>query len=317
VLVCACSVYETSPNADSAHAAGAAGEDGGHVAGAGAGNGAAPSSAGTSSGGDAAAAGTPGESGAPGEGGSPEASHAGSTNGGASSDAGTSPGTGGASGAGGSANPTRVLELLDDMEDSDAFVVASKGRNGHWDVSNDASSGATQTPLAAAFSMAELTDAARPDSHFAAYTQGVGFKDWGAYMTVSMRTWPKYEETPVYDASAYSGISFYAKVGAGSDATLRVRYIGAQTDPRGGQCTVGGSVDAACYDHFFASIKLSQDWQRVELLFADFQQAGVGKTFPKIDLTGMYALDFFFPGRKTTSGNAFELWVDDLSFIVK
>ena len=30
-----------------------------------------------------------------------------------------------------------------------------------------------------------------------------------------------------------------------------------------------------------------------------------------------YALDFFFPGRKTTSGNAFELWVDDVSFIVQ
>jgi hypothetical protein len=211
--------------------------------------------------------------------------------------------------------PALTLELLDDMEDGDAFVVGADKRNGHWDVSNDATVGATQTPAPAAFAMAELSDPARADSHFAAHTQGSGFKDWGAFMTVSMRTWPTYDETPTYDASAYSGISFYAKAGAGSDLGLRVRYIGAQTDARGKQCTPGGTIDTACYDHFYADVKLSHDWQRIDLSFAKFHQAGVGKSFPAIDLSTMYALEFFFPGRKTANGNAFELWVDDLSFI--
>ncbi|HVY29083.1 MAG TPA: hypothetical protein VHB79_21140 [Polyangiaceae bacterium] len=264
------------------------------------------------------------DAGMPGDGGAPNPSGASGSAPRGGESAGPGPGgapEGGGSGGGGTggsgAPPERVLEPIDDMEDNDAFVLASNGRNGHWDVSNDATASATQAPPAAAFTMAELVDASRPESHFAAYTQGAGFKDWGAYMTVSMRTWPDYAQTPVYDASAYIGISFWAKVGAGSDTSLRVRYIGGQTDPRGGVCMASGTVATACYDHFFAPVKLSQDWQHVELLFKDFQQAGVGMSFPSIDLTKMYALELFFPGRKTSTGNAFELWVDDLSFIVQ
>jgi hypothetical protein len=223
----------------------------------------------------------------------------------------------GASGAGGVPPQELVLEPLDDMEDGNAFVLAADERNGHWDVSNDGTMGATQTPPAAGFVMAEIAESARPDSHFAAYTQGGGFKGWGAILTVSMITWPDYAQTPTYDASAYGGISFYAKAGADSDSALRVRFVGAQTDDRGGQCTPGGDITTACFDHFFADVKLSQEWQRFDLGFADFRQAGVGKKFASIDLDTMYALEFFFAGRSSASGNAFELWVDDLAFVLK
>jgi hypothetical protein len=213
--------------------------------------------------------------------------------------------------------PELVFEPLDDMEDGNAFVLAADGRDGHWDVSNDATAGSMQAPPAASFTMAELLDATRPDSLFAAYTKGSGFKGWGAIMTVSMITWPEYEATPTYDASAYAGVSFYAKAGASSDLALRVRYVGAQTDARGGHCTPGGSLATACYDHFYKDVKLSQQWQRFDLPFVEFKQAGVGMKFPSIDLATMYALEFFFPGRSATSGNAFELWVDDLAFVLK
>lgn len=213
--------------------------------------------------------------------------------------------------------PELVFEPLDDMEDGNAFVLAAGARDGHWDVSNDASAGSMQAPPAASFTMAELLDATRPDSHFSAYTKGSGFKGWGAIMTVSMITWPEYEATPTYDASAYAGVSFYAKAGAGSDLALRVRYVGAQTDARGGQCTPGGSLATACYDHFYEDVKLSQQWQRFDLPFVEFKQAGVGMKFPSIDLATMYALEFFFPGRSATGGNVFELWVDDLAFVLK
>lgn len=218
-------------------------------------------------------------------------------------------------GAGGVPAEAPRFELIDDMEDGDAFIVSAGERNGHWDIANDGTPDATQRPPAAGFVMAELMPNERPNSAFAAYTQGAGFKDWGAFMTVSMRTWPVYEETPVYDASRYSGVAFYARAGAGSDLNLRVRYIGAQTDARGGECTPGGSIETACYDHFYADVKLSHTWERYELWFADFRQAGVGKSFPSMDLASMYALELFFPGRETASGNAFELWLDDLAFV--
>jgi hypothetical protein len=223
----------------------------------------------------------------------------------------------GASGDGGAPQVVYELEALDDMEDGNAFVLSNDDRNGHWDVSNDGSPSGSHTPPAANFVMAELLDPSRPDSHFAAYTKGNGYKGWGATMTVSMITWPVYAETPPYDASVFAGISFYAKAGVGSDLGLRLRFVGAQTDDRGGQCIPGADVATACYDHFFRDVKLSQAWQRFDVLFADFKQAGVGKKFDSIDVATMYALEFFFPGRSTASGNAFELWVDDLAFILK
>jgi hypothetical protein len=309
-----CSVYEsglitTSERADES------GGTGGKPSGA-SGDGADAAASGASLGGKASDGTTSGgkASGASGESASTQAGSAGEGAASAGRGGGEMGAQAGAAGAGGGTVPVQlVLEPLDDMEDGNAFVLAAGERNGHWDVSNDGTPGATQAPPAASFVMAEITDGARPDSHFAAYTQGSGFKGWGAVLTVSMITWPDYAETPTYDASAYAGISFYAKVGAGSDTTLRVRYVGAQTDDRGGQCTPGGDITTACFDHFFRDVKVSQEWQRFDLLFSDFRQAGVGKQFPSIDLQTMYALEFFFPGRKSTAGNAFELWVDDLA----
>lgn len=304
LLCAACSVYENglvgtgAPLDDNGGSAGKVGATGGDAsAGSTAGG---TSNAGTAGNGSA----TPG-----GVGGSPPAT---------AGDAGAkASGEAGAGNEGGAAPIVYELEALDDMEDGNAFVLSEDDRNGHWDVSNDGSASGSQTPPAANFAMAELLDPARPDSLFAAYTQGSGFKGWGATMTVSMITWPVYAETPTYDASAYAGISFYAKAGVGSDLTLRLRFVGAQTDDRGLQCTPGGGVTTACYDHFFKDVKLSQAWQRYDVHFADFKQAGVGMKFASIDVATMYALEFFFPGRSTVSGNAFELWVDDLSFILK
>jgi hypothetical protein len=306
-LCAACSVYESSLFSSGAPLDGDAGK-----ASSGGTSGAANTANDAGKSGDAS---HPGEAGTASLGGGGSSANTGNTSGGRVTSAGT-PAMEDGAGAGGAANEV-ALELLDDMEDGDAFVAAGDNRNGHWDVSNDATLGASQSPTPAAFAMAELLDPSRPTSHFAAYTKGSGFKDWGAFMTVSMRTWPDYDKTPVYDASHYRGISFWCKAGVGSDLSMRLRYIGAQTDARGGQCTPGGSIDTACYDHFYADVKLSQQWQKIELMFADFHQAGVGKTFPSIDLTSMYALELFFPGRKTASGNTFELWVDDLSFIVR
>jgi hypothetical protein len=305
-LCAACSVYDSSLLGAAAPIENGAGTDNkDHVSG---GDGSAGLAQGAAPGGNAGSAGAPSQGGSAGS--------ATSTAGESGSAVVSSAGSGGDAGSGG-VDPELRFEPLDDMEDGNAFVLSAGERDGHWDVSNDATIGGTQTPPAASFSMIELVDAARPDSHFAAYTQGKGFKGWGAVMTVSMITWPDYEATPTYDASAYAGVSFYAKAGVGSDLTLRIRFVGAQTDARGDQCTPGGTLATACYDHFYEDVKLSHDWQRFDLKFADFKQAGVGKKFPSIDLATMYALEFFFPGRSTASGNAFELWVDDLAFVLK
>ena len=220
---------------------------------------------------------------------------------------GSSGGTTTASGGGGSSNV--ALDLIDDMEDDDNMILNVEGRSGVWDTFDDSTPGATQLPATGQFEMKLLDVAPHQNDRYSAYTKGSGFTAWGAFMTVYMKA-----DLSAYDASAFSGLAFYARIGAGTDSTMRVRFVGSDTDPSGGQCDPNGSVQTACYDHFLQDVTgLSHTWSHYELYFVDFHQTGVGKQFPSIDLRHMLSLDFLFPGE--TSGNNFELWVDDLAFI--
>lgn len=219
------------------------------------------------------------------------------------SNTGGNPGTGGLGGA-----PS--YEPIDDMEDNEPTILPRDGRNGRWNVYNDGSAG-TQTPSPDFSTMHELMDSAPElDSSYSAYTSGGGFSTWGAVLNVSMRSWPTYEETPPYDATAYSGMAFYAKVGADSTSSIRVRLVTTDTDPRGGNCLESGDTSELCFDHFAHSVTLSTDWQFVELSFDDFVQSGSGKQFSKPALDGLYSLEFV-----VSAGTDFELWVDDPFFI--
>jgi hypothetical protein len=220
---------------------------------------------------------------------------------------GSSGGTTTASGGGGSSSV--ALDLIDDMEDDDNVIILVEGRSGVWDTFDDSTPGAMQLPATGQFEMKLLDVAPHQNDRYSAYTKGSGFTAWGAFMTVYMKS-----DLSAYDASAFSGLAFYARIGAGTDSTMRVRFVGSNTDPSGGQCDPNGSVQTACYDHFLQEVTgLSNTWSHYELYFVNFHQTGVGKQFASIDLRNMLSLDFLFPGE--TSGNNFELWVDDLAFI--
>ena len=281
--------------------AGAGAADGGETSDAGAHQGGAQQggSAGTSTGGSAGA----------------NAGNGGSTanNGGS---AGVAPG-----GTGGGAGAVVVdPNLIDDLEDNDKSVLAINNprRDGTWDTGNDGTATGTQVPAPFMFTPT-LIGASPPhaDDKYAAYMKGSGFTSYGAYMNVSMRSWAIYNDTPVYDASAYKGITFWAKVGSGPTITkaLRVRFISADTDPRGKKCKVTTDVpapthDQLCYNHYFYNQTLSTTWQHYSIAFSDFLQAGDGMVNPSIDLAGMYGLEFYF-----SQGNDFEIWIDDLAFV--
>ncbi len=211
--------------------------------------------------------------------------------------------TGGASPTGGLGGQATTLELIDDLEDGNVLIKASHGRTGNWDIANDGTG--TQTP--SPFSISAGTGA--PPSDKGAYTAGSGFSTW-ASLNVSMRSGGL-----AYDASAYSGLSFRAKVGSGSSSTIRVRVVTGDTDPRGGICKDPSDVPTPdpsefCYDHFFAEIDLTESWATYEVFFTDFGQSDTGMSFPSIDLAHVYQLEFYFDQPDTI-----ELWVDDLSFI--
>ena len=245
-------------------------------------------------------------------------SSTGSSGGGGDSGRGGVSGAGGASGSaggiGGSSN-TSNLDLIDDLEDGNAAirVIAQPARNGVWDTSNDMSAGGVQSPPPSMFTPVALGSAVPyAGDRYAAYTRGSGFTNYGAFMNVTMRSWPDYSQAPTYDASGYLGLSFWAKVGPSSTKTLRVRFVSADTDDRGGRCSKTGPVEQVCYNHFYLDLPLTTSWQRHQIRFADFAQTNTGKIFPAIDLAEMYGLEFYF-----LTGATFEVWVDDLSFIRK
>ena len=282
---------------------------------------------GTAGGGGTAGAnlvdGAAGDAGDAGEGpGLSSAGRAGGLNqgGAANSGAGGNAGKGGSAGISGIAGaPVVDPNLIDDLEDCDngILIFNNPRRDGIWDTGHDPTVGGVQTPAQYMFKGTLLgKDAPYPADKCAAYTKGSGFTSYGAYMNVSMRSYADYAKTPVYDASGYKGLSFLAKAGSTAAKKMRVRFISADTDPRGGKCKLSTdkptpSQDQLCYNHYFAVVTLTAAWQTIQLDFSgDFAQGGDGMTNPTIDLAGMYGLEFYFD-----PGTSFEVWIDDLKFV--
>lgn len=262
-------------------------------------------------GGDMGGATTGGDASTGGKGGNPSGGSGGAVSGGmgGETESGGS-GTGSESGTGG-ATPSSALEMIDDLEDNEPGIIPFKMRNGRWNIY--ASAGEDPPEPGADFT--EMTDVSSDPPHgesaFAATMKSGGHSEFGAVLNVTMRSWPNYEETPTYDASSYTGLNFYARVGSGSSKTLRVRLVTGDTDPRGGECLTEGDIGELCFDHFLYPVTLKESWQRYEIAFSDFGQTGAGKQFDNLALDRLYTIEFHMPG----SGD-FELWVDDLQFVL-
>jgi hypothetical protein len=129
-------------------------------------------------------------------------------------------------------------------------------------------------------------------------------------MNVSMRAVANYALTPVYDASSYKGISFLAKASTTSSKIMRVRFVSGDTDPRLNKCTVPGTSETACYNHYYTTVTLTTAWAVHSVDFSSFVQGTNGMMNPSgIDLKEMYGLEFYFDPPSN-----YDLWLDDLSF---
>jgi hypothetical protein len=263
---------------------------------------------GATSGGGAGATGGAPDGGTAGRGTGGGGSRATGGSGGASSSGGAAGAVGTAGRAGSGGAP--ILDLIDDLEDHNSTIRVVGVRDGVWDTSNDMTPGGVQTPPPSMFAPVALAgDTPYAGDTYAAYTKGSGFVTYGAFMNVSMRSWPDYATTPTYDASTYQGLSFWAKVGASSTTTVRVRFISADTDPRGGKCKTTGPTDQLCFNHYYLDVPVTTSWKLYTIRFADFVQPNNGAIFPTINLSQMYGLEFYF-----LTGANFEVWIDDLAF---
>jgi hypothetical protein len=206
-------------------------------------------------------------------------------------------------------------ELIDPIEDNlvPHLILTSHGRTGYWFSDNDGTLGGTQSPPAAAFQMS----AGGPNgSTFAARLAGHGFTNWGIYMGFTLNKTPTGFKNS-YDARAYKGITFWAKLGATDMCTpasschlLRFSISTRDTDRRGGVCTV-------CNDHFGSWQTLTTTWQKYTILFADLAQEGWGSPGPAngttFDSSRTYEVHF----QAKPAGNPFDFWIDDVSFVLR
>jgi hypothetical protein len=206
-------------------------------------------------------------------------------------------------------------ELIDDIENNlvPHLILQSHGRTGYWFSMNDGTPGGTQSPPASAFQMS----AGGPDgSTFAAHLSGQGFTDWGIYMGFTLNKTPQGFRNS-YDARAYKGVTFWAKLGSNDMCTpasschlLRFNISTRDTERRSGVCTV-------CDDHFGYWQTLTTTWQKYTILFADLTQEGWGVPGPANGTTFDSARTYEVHFQAQPAGNPFDFWIDKISFVLR
>src|SRR5262249_27269555 len=153
----------------------------------------------------------------------------------------------------------------------------------------------------------------RCGSRYAMRVTGQGFLDWGAVLGVAFQFGerPNGETGAIpYDASAYAGVEFYARIGDTSTDEVRYQISDSNSEPDGGVCPEErGSMDE-CYDSFGVGIpQLDTTWHHYKIPFAGLSQRDYGYDADAVVTSAVYQITFNFP-----AGSVFDFWVDDLKF---
>jgi expansin (peptidoglycan-binding protein) len=199
--------------------------------------------------------------------------------------------------------PPAVVDpaLIDDFEDGNATILSVAGRSGQWTAYNDATAGGTQTPKGSATPAAGGANS----SGFALHTTGSGFTSWGAGVQLDFNnTGGGASSRMPFNASAYQGVSFYAK---GSGAVRVELPTLATTDSAG-----GGTCTTDCLNSHGQSITLTADWTLITVPFAKVAQEDWG-TPAAFDASTLLGLAFKVPGSSDAPAT-FDFWIDDLKF---
>jgi|GEM_PF-1760859 len=209
--------------------------------------------------------------------------------------------SGGNSGAGGAAcpGPAPNEDLIDNLDDGDRYILSGKGRVGSWTDSHDASPSGTMYPDP--INLFTPTDTGDVCRQFAAHVKGGGFSDWGADLWFGLGS--------PYDASKYTGISFWARVDAGTTSVLRIAFPDKDTFPDGGICQTNVTGPTQCFDHYGARKTLGTTWQKYTVSFKEITQDGWGLQGSSFDPSSLYEVLFQIPVNAT-----FSIWIDDVAF---
>jgi endoglucanase len=182
--------------------------------------------------------------------------------------------------------------LIEDAEDNDNRVLVREDRGGYWYTSVD-QEGSTIEP-SGSFRMASPGRAGA----FAAHMTGqMAPSGWSVYASMGFNI---ADPSGAYDASKYSGVTFWAK----GPAHIRFKVPDAYTAPGGGNCK-------DCYNDFGVELALTSEWERYTVPFAWLsQQQGWGDPRPEVATDAIHGMQWQFGSR----GRSYDIWVDDIAF---
>jgi hypothetical protein len=214
-------------------------------------------------------------------------------------------------------DPTLAIDptaMIDDMESPAPSTLLRGNSGGEWWAGGDDASKATGAKITPdGDAPAELIPGGRCGSKYALHVTGQGFQSWsdvsasfgwGAPNGGADRLLP-------YDAHSRAGLTFWARIGDTSTASVRLNVTDQYSNEAGGICdkTVA-SGDTACYDYFGVELDgLDVVWKQYKIPFSGLSQQMFGIPRPAVDTASLYSVDFAFP-----NGSVFDLWVDDISF---
>jgi hypothetical protein len=204
--------------------------------------------------------------------------------------------------------------LIDDLEDADSFIPTADGaRSGAWWTAADETPGATIVPPPLDLALPEAIVGGRCDSKLAMRVTGQGFLDWGSLLGVNLVYGKGANGTDgslPYDASAYSGIEFWARIGDTSTDRVRFAVSDVNSEPDGGVCTDDPASTDQCYDTFGAYLNgLTPAWRHYRIPFTSLLQRNFGHPAAAAATSALYSVQFNFD-----PGSVFDFWVDDLAF---
>jgi hypothetical protein len=209
-------------------------------------------------------------------------------------------GSGGATGMGGAV--AMASDVIDNFDDNDGRILMVSGRQGPWHTFNDTSSGNQQPPVGAAFTPQAGGANGTP---YAAHTTGSGYKFGGVGLDLdNATTMPEGMQSQAYNASAYSGIRFWAK----GNGNLRVEFPQRSFVPttRGGACNESTSTCWNVYGSRSAQGTLSlTDWKQVTISFSSLEREDGSKT-PAFDPSQLMGIAF------KHEGDTFDFWIDEV-----
>jgi endoglucanase len=183
--------------------------------------------------------------------------------------------------------------LIEDAEDGDTRIVVQNGRGGYWYTFVDPEG---STVLPQPFKMSEP---GRSNSKHAAHMFGLTAGS-GPSIYAGIAFAFSDPHAP-FDASRYSGISFWAK----GPAHIRFEVPDGDTTPEGAVCK-------DCYNDFGIELAFTDKWERYTIPFEWLaQRSGWGEPFPTIARDRLYAMEWQFG----TPARNYDVWIDDITFV--